>query len=289
MGGWCETCSTVRTNSPLSHSPRNCSPRNGFKGFFSEPVSFSRRVNWPLSVARNQRVTRNCRSSGVVPSAMAAKRSFGSPQYAAGRGIGQLGVRFSAFHAGIRRSQGNSEREVGDRICGLNVHREPDVSMVALAFRLTKGGAVKPDKSPEKLASDLRKLVQPAKESKARVGSSVILSLPMIEPCLLCAGRAFGQGIPTPPSCLCVPPLRWRRAETTGLGETARVGRAVSRTANARISRVPRLALPTADPASQRSLARQQSAAKWSDSFDAGCVRRNRPDASHLKRRAQGE
>lgn len=85
MGGWCETCSTVRTNSPLSQSPRNCSPRNGFKGFFSEPVSFSRRVNWPLKVARNQRVTRSCRSPGVVPSAMAAKRSFGSPQYAVGR------------------------------------------------------------------------------------------------------------------------------------------------------------------------------------------------------------
>lgn len=41
---------------------------------------------------------------------------------------------------------------------------EQGTSIGAHEFGLTNGGAVKPDKSPEKLASDLRKLVQPAKE-----------------------------------------------------------------------------------------------------------------------------
>jgi len=41
-GGWCETCSETRCVIPVSSSqrPMNSSPRNGFKGFFSEP-SFS--------------------------------------------------------------------------------------------------------------------------------------------------------------------------------------------------------------------------------------------------------
>ena len=59
-------------------------------------------------------------------------------------------------------------------------------------------------------------------------------------------------------------------ARRPGLGETAQVGRVISRTA-----RVPRLASPTADPVPQAP-AKQQSAAKWSESFDAG-VRSSQP------------
>lgn len=86
---------------------RRESRTNGLRGFFSDPcnhptktfatsrqsrllfprarrnprtVSFSRLVNCPLKVAKNHLVTLSWRSSGVVPSAIAAKRSFGSPQ-----------------------------------------------------------------------------------------------------------------------------------------------------------------------------------------------------------------
>lgn len=85
---------------------------------------------------------------------------------------------------------------MGDRICGFDVRGEPGVSMAALASGLTKGGAVKPDKSPEKLASDLRKLVQPAQ----RVSGIVSLILPLPKSSLACSAPARFRG-PAPSSC----------------------------------------------------------------------------------------
>lgn len=79
--------------------------------------------------------------------------------------------------------QGNSESEVGESCSkptsrGLKVSAPGGFQEARDVARTMKGGAVKPDRSPEKDASDLRKLAHPAVRRRVRARASVSRVVP---------------------------------------------------------------------------------------------------------------
>lgn len=108
------TCSEMSSVVPAesTHFPKNNSPKNGFRGFFSLPNLSLRLAYCCLRVVRNHFNTSNARFLGSSSFAGATKTFGCSAQY-----------------------EENSVREVDDRM---------------------NGGAVREDRSPEKLAIDYR-------------------------------------------------------------------------------------------------------------------------------------
>ncbi len=77
------TCSLINSVVPASssHLPRNSSPRNGFRGFFSLPYCSLRLAYCCLSVDRNHFSTRRARFPGSPSFAGAANSDGCSHQY----------------------------------------------------------------------------------------------------------------------------------------------------------------------------------------------------------------
>ena len=83
-GGWCDTCSLTSDVWPYSSSqlPRNNSPRNGLRGFFSDPSFSDREQYCCLRVLSSHFVTKRDRLAGSGSRVGAMNRGVFSVQYA---------------------------------------------------------------------------------------------------------------------------------------------------------------------------------------------------------------